>query len=109
MHFKQFHTSCFFVIFLITCFFLTGCKNQAPQEPAKKELLIYCGTTMAQPVRKIADLIEQQENCVVKIIINGSGDLYRSIKINRQGDLFLSGIGWRLSRAKVLRLLLNCL
>ncbi len=46
---------------------------------------------MAQPVRKVADLIEQQENCVVKIIINGSGALYRSIKINQQGDLFLSG------------------
>ncbi|NOQ45962.1 MAG: solute-binding protein, partial [Desulfobulbaceae bacterium] len=57
----------------------------------KKELLIYCGSTMAQPVRKIADRIEQQENCIIKIIKNGSGNLYRSIKINQQGDLFLPG------------------
>jgi molybdate transport system substrate-binding protein len=46
---------------------------------------------MAKPMREIANLIEQQENCIVKIILNGSGNLYRSININQQGDLFLPG------------------
>lgn len=46
---------------------------------------------MVQPVREIADMIQQQENCIVKIIQNGSGSLYRSIQINQQGDLYFPG------------------
>ncbi|MEA3363527.1 MAG: substrate-binding domain-containing protein [Thermodesulfobacteriota bacterium] len=61
------------------------------EEASKKELLIYCGTTMAPAVRELADLFEQQENCIVKIIKDGSGSLYRSIQINQVGDLYLPG------------------
>ena len=91
MYLKQLHN--FFIIFvlLLSFFTLNGCTNQDPPEPIKKELLIYCGITMAKPMRKIADCIEQQENCIVKIIKNGSDNLYRSIKINRKGDLYLPG------------------
>ncbi len=71
--------------------FLPSCmSNQAP-EPVKKELLIYCGSSMFAPVRAIADQIEQQEHCIIKIIVNGSGRLYRSIVVNQQGDLYLPG------------------
>ncbi len=79
-------------VFLSIMNFLTGCSNQQPpEEPVKKEVLIYCGMTMVQPVRKIADLIEEKENCIIKIIKNGSNSLYRSIKVNQQGDLYLPG------------------
>jgi len=78
-------------VFMLIFFSLNGCINQEPPEPSKKEVLIYCGITMAKPVRKIADRIEQQENCIVKIIKNGSGNLYRGIKINQKGDLYLPG------------------
>ncbi|MCD6582018.1 MAG: substrate-binding domain-containing protein [Desulfuromusa sp.] len=70
---------------------LLGCKSPPLEEASKKELLIYCGTTMAPVVRELADLFEQRENCVVKIIKDGSGNLYRSIHINQVGDLYLPG------------------
>ncbi|MDX2494910.1 MAG: substrate-binding domain-containing protein [Desulfuromusa sp.] len=53
--------------------------------------MIYCGTTMAPAVREIADIFEKQENCIVKIIKDGSGNLYRGIQINQVGDLYLPG------------------
>ncbi|MEA3332725.1 MAG: substrate-binding domain-containing protein [Pseudomonadota bacterium] len=92
MYLKQLHN--FFIIFVLLLGFstLNGCTNQDPPEPVKKELLIYCGTAMVKPMREIADRIEKQENCIIKIIINGSGTLYHSIKINQKGDLYLPGI-----------------
>lgn len=80
-----------FLCILCATMILSGCKNQISEEPGKKELLIYCGITMVQPMREIADRIEKQENCTIKIIKGGSGTLYRSIEVNRQGDLFLPG------------------
>ncbi len=91
MHFRQFYNIPLQILLLTTACILSSCNNQSPPESVKKELLIYCGTTMVQPVRQIADLIEQRENCIVKIIKNGSGELYRSIKINQQGDLYIPG------------------
>ena len=76
---------------VIILVFLSGCNQQKPLPQVKKEILIYCGSTMIQPVRKIADMIQRQENCIVKIIQNGSGSLLRSITINRQGDLYFPG------------------
>ena len=68
-----------------------GCKSQHMEEASKKELLIYCGTTMAPAVRELADIFEQHQNCIVKIIKDGSGNLYRSIKVNQVGDLYFPG------------------
>ena len=70
-------------IFLLT----TGCQEQLPTTDSKKELLIYCGTTMAQPLQELAARFEKQTNCRIKIIQGGSGNLYRSISINQAGDL----------------------
>lgn len=78
-------------IVLAVLIFLPSCRSNQVPEPVKKELLIYCGISMVAPVRVIADHIEQQENCIIKIIINGSGRLYRSIVVNQQGDLYLPG------------------
>jgi len=69
---------------------LAGC-NGKPQENQKKELLIFCGITMARPIQEIASLIEEEQNCVIKIIQGGSGSLLRSIKVNGLGDLYLPG------------------
>ena len=81
------------IVFVFVCCscVLFGCKNQLVEESSKKELLIYCGTTMAPAVRKLADLFEQRENCIIKIIKDGSGNLHRSIHLNQVGDLYLSG------------------
>ncbi len=91
LYLKQLHNIIIIFVLLLSFFTLNGCTNQDPPEPIKKELLIYCGITMTRPMRKIADRIEQQENCIIKIIKNGSDNLYRSIKINQKGDLYLPG------------------
>ncbi|MBU8869599.1 MAG: substrate-binding domain-containing protein [Gemmatimonadales bacterium] len=65
---------------------LGGC-----EKAETKELLIYCGNTMIQPVSDIARIIEKQENCKIIIIKDGSGNLLRSIKVNQLGDLYLPG------------------
>jgi len=70
---------------------LCACKGQPTEGAIKKELLIYCGTTMAPAIREISNLFEQRENCIVKIIKDGSGSLHRSIHINQVGDLYLPG------------------
>lgn len=79
----------------VVCFFAAGLLNacqDAPSTPeSQKELLIYCGITMAQPIREIADIFEEQENVAIRISSNGSGELYRSLKFNRKGDLYLPG------------------
>lgn len=83
-----------FLIFLLLLFPLVGCDSEQPDlriPVAPKELLLYCGTTIAPAMRHIADLFEQQEGCVVKIIRDGSGALLHSIHINKVGDLYLPG------------------
>jgi molybdate transport system substrate-binding protein len=57
----------------------------------KKEVLIYCGITMIKPMSDIARIIEKQENCRIIITKGGSGNLLKSIKINKVGDLYLPG------------------
>jgi molybdate transport system substrate-binding protein len=64
----------------------------APQQRAPKiELLVYCGITMIKPMSVIADVVEKREGIKISIIKGGSGNLLRSIKFNRQGDLYLPG------------------
>lgn len=79
----------FLILFLLIS--LNGCRQEQSQTVQKPELLIYCGITMARPIRELADLLEQRQQCTVKIILNGSGSLYKSIKINQVGDLYLPG------------------
>ena len=79
------------LFFLMPCLFLcTGCEKEKPATK-KKEILIYCGITMIKPVSEIAKIIEGQEDCKIIITKGGSGNLLKSIKINKVGDLYLPG------------------
>lgn len=78
-------------VILTIIFLLIGCNEQAGNLADKKELLIYCGITMEKPVRELAGHFEKRENCTVKIMIGGSGTLYRIMTINQAGDLYLPG------------------
>jgi len=82
---------CRILIILALFSLLVACDSTAPTPQKKKELLIYCGITMVKPVRELADSFEKQENCIVKIMIGGSGTLYRIIEVNQVGDLYLPG------------------
>ncbi|MBN2332542.1 MAG: substrate-binding domain-containing protein [Deltaproteobacteria bacterium] len=80
------------IVFMAVLAIITsGCAKPFDEDEAQKELLIYCGMTMIEPIREIADLMEKENDCVIKIIKGGSGELYRCLKANQLGDLFLPG------------------
>ncbi|HIP40164.1 MAG TPA: ABC transporter substrate-binding protein [Desulfocapsa sulfexigens] len=57
----------------------------------KKEILIYCGATMRQPIMELAAIMEKEHDCVVKISYGGSSYLEKSVEVNRIGELFFPG------------------
>ena len=69
--------------------FIPGCSKTKQEK--KKELLVYCGITMIKPMADIAKIIEEQEDCKIIITKGGSGNLLKSLKINKVGDLYLPG------------------
>ncbi len=84
----------FYFLLIILPLLLCGC--DAPEHPfkediQKKEILIYCGETMLQPVQEIARIMEQKKKCVVRISHDGSGHLANSIEVNKIGEIFLPG------------------
>lgn len=54
-------------------------------------LLFYCGITMVKPMMEISKIIEKKYNCNIKIIQGGSKDLYKSLALSKQGDIYLPG------------------
>ena len=68
---------------------LAGCGGEPPE--AAKELLLYCGITMAHPMAEIAREFERSHGVKVTISQGGSEDLYQSLKSSRKGDLYLPG------------------
>jgi molybdate transport system substrate-binding protein len=90
MRLKKYRIYTLLVLLLAVSVLASGCR-QTEKEENKKELLIYCGITTIKPMADIARIIEEQENCKITIIKGGSGNLLKSIKINKVGDLYLPG------------------
>lgn len=78
------------LFFPLVALLLTAGAPKAMAE-SKPELLIYCGITMAHPIKAIAEIIEKERNVTIRISQGGSEDLYQSLKESRQGDLYLPG------------------
>ena len=57
----------------------------------KKEMLIYCGTTMLKPIMELSAIAEKDKNCIIKVSYGGSNHLSKSIEVNRIGELFFPG------------------
>ncbi len=70
---------------------LAGCDAEPAKESRQPQLLIYCGITMAHPIKEIAAIVEKQKNIKILITQGGSEDLYRSLALSRKGDLYLPG------------------
>lgn len=81
----------FFLLFLCSCDnnTLDG-KGQNGTE-AKKEILVYCGITMAQPVMELAALVEKEKNCTVKVSYGESEWLKSTALATKIGDIFFPG------------------
>jgi molybdate transport system substrate-binding protein len=56
-----------------------------------KTLLFYCGITMVKPMQELAKNFGEKNNCKIRIVQGGSQDLYDSLKLSKQGDLYLPG------------------
>jgi len=79
----------------IIVFFISSCNsfdNNKNAQKEKPELLIYCGITMTNPMLEIAEYVEKEKNCKIRITVGGSGNLLNAIKINKTGDLYLPGV-----------------
>lgn len=87
---KSFRIGMLGVLVLLLGFGLSGC-NADKKVEQKKELLVYCGITMIKPMADIAKVIEQKHDCKILITKGGSGNLLKSIKANKIGDLYLPG------------------
>jgi molybdate transport system substrate-binding protein len=79
---------------LLVIFF--GCssedQNKSPQtDKAKKELLVFCGITMIDPVRELMGRFEQDAGVKMTMSYGGSADLMQSIKLNGVGDIYFPG------------------
>ncbi len=70
-------------------FTMTGCQEEV--SAPKRELLIYCGITMIKPMAELAKIIEREYGCTILITKGGSGNLLKSIRANKLGDLYLPG------------------
>jgi len=66
-------------------------KHPLKDSVQKKEMLIYCGTTMLQPVLELSAIVEKEKDCVVKVSYGGSTHLSKSVEVNRIGELFFPG------------------
>lgn len=76
---------------LITALITLSISSSILNAAEKPNLIFYCGITMIKPMTQIAQIVEKQKNCTIKLLQGGSQDLYDSIKTSKKGDLFLPG------------------
>ncbi len=78
------------IVFILMAFLLilTSCTKK-PDKP--KELLIYCGITLIQPIMEIKTIVEKEYDCNILVTKGGSGNLLTSLKLSKIGDLYLPG------------------
>ncbi len=84
----------FLILPICLLLLMSGCeveKYPLPENTGRPDILIYCGMTMVQPVLELSALLEEQEQCRVKITYGGSGHLLRSVQVNEIGDIFFPG------------------
>ncbi len=78
-------------LWLLLVMLLAGCDGEPAKESQPPQLLIYCGITMAHPIKEIAAIVEREKHVRILITQGGSEDLYRSLALSQKGDLYLPG------------------
>ncbi|PIE89672.1 MAG: molybdenum ABC transporter substrate-binding protein [Acidobacteria bacterium] len=79
-----------FTVLCTACLCLS-CNRSSNEQEEVDELLIYCGITMVNPIKELAEIFEKENNCSVTITQGGSEDLYQSLKFSHFGELYLPG------------------
>ncbi|MCK9338040.1 MAG: substrate-binding domain-containing protein [Arcobacteraceae bacterium] len=57
----------------------------------QKTVLIYCGITMVNPVKEMADILEKEHNIKIVMTQGGSADLFNALKTSKLGDIYIAG------------------
>lgn len=85
------------LIWLLLSLLLVSCSSEDSKplpttatEP-HKELVVFCGITMIDPVRELMTQFEQANKVRMTMSYGGSNDLMQSIKLNRTGDIYFPG------------------
>lgn len=81
----------YFLLFIVLLCSCDTTKHPFADDIKQKEILVYSGMTMIQPVMEVADVVEQEKDCKVLIVYGGSGHIRNSVEINRVGDIFFPG------------------
>ena len=57
----------------------------------KKELFVYCAAGVKEPVDEIIKKFESEEGVDVVCVYGGAGELLSQIKVEKRGDVYISG------------------
>lgn len=78
---------------LSVALFIGGCSepSESESQPAKEEMLLYIGITMVNPIKEIAERMEEELGINIVISQGGSQDLYDSLSYARRGDIYMPG------------------
>lgn len=81
------------VLVLLCALFVSACSNEpAPETKAeKKELLLFVGITMIDPVRELMGMFEARTGVHAVMSYGGSSDLLQSLTVNKTGDIYFPG------------------
>lgn len=79
------------IFHLVVVLLLNALCAQAGNDSAKKELLIFCGITMIDPVKELMDLYHKESGVRASMSYGGSADLMKSVMINEIGDIYFPG------------------
>lgn len=85
-----------YLLYFVALVLLFACDTQKYPEaetPSRREILIYSGMTMLEPLLEIISLVEAEYECKIKISYGGSGHILKSVEVNKIGDIFFPGDG----------------
>ena len=90
------------VIIAVIGLLLYGCKAEKQEESDSeaKELLLYCGAGIRPPAEELAESFEREHGIRIATNYAGSETLLSTIRLARQGDLYMPGDKHYVEQAK---------
>ncbi|MEA1989619.1 MAG: substrate-binding domain-containing protein [Pseudomonadota bacterium] len=80
------------ILVYLAILFVTGCSPSEPENSSTDtDLTIYSGITMIRPLSVLVQEFEKKHGINIEIKQGASGYLYKTIKTEQKGDLFLPG------------------
>lgn len=78
---------------LLVLILMSACKDTTgPESQSTKELVMFSGITMIDPIIELSALYEKNHPVMFKLTYGGSQDLAKSIEVNQLGDIYFPGV-----------------